>query len=346
MGDPRPDPAHAGSAARADRSHFYGRGAGGRRPPTSCSSATVAHGAARDDRARAEGAREPRALTPRRRAERAQAVHRHLMRFGDAETLATPVWEAHGTTVSAIGTRLAELWNIGTEPKATPTARWPRRGCSTRAHRSSTSSWSSSTRRPPSAWCGRCSASGPATRAAPSSSSPIPRRPARRSTRGSARTAIRASTDGEERVCYEEVVLGVHGEVAEHLDGIVAPLLIHDLPIHVWWPGDPPFGDAVFDQLVELGDRLIVDSSRFRRPPRRDAAPRRRAAAERRRRPRLAPPRLVAGADGAVLRCATLPPLPAEPVAPHHPLRGAPPPRQASPAAGRSRRRARRGDAR
>jgi glucose-6-phosphate dehydrogenase assembly protein OpcA len=58
-------------------------------------------------------------------------------------------------------------------------------------------------------------------------------------------------------------VLTVRGEAAGHLNGIVAPLLIHDLPTHVWWPGDCPFNDPVFDQLVDMGDRLIVDSSDF-----------------------------------------------------------------------------------
>jgi glucose-6-phosphate dehydrogenase assembly protein OpcA len=67
----------------------------------------------------------------------------------------------------------------------------------------------------------------------------------------------------DDQVCHEEVVLTVRGEAAEHLDGIVTPLLIHDLPTEVWWPGNPPFADGVFDQLVELGDRLIIDSSDF-----------------------------------------------------------------------------------
>jgi glucose-6-phosphate dehydrogenase assembly protein OpcA len=71
------------------------------------------------------------------------------------------------------------------------------------------------------------------------------------------------SPSGEERVCYEEVVLTVRGDAAEHLSGIVAPLLIHDLPTHVWWPGEPPWGHPVFEQLVEIADRLIVDSSDF-----------------------------------------------------------------------------------
>jgi glucose-6-phosphate dehydrogenase assembly protein OpcA len=67
----------------------------------------------------------------------------------------------------------------------------------------------------------------------------------------------------DERICYEEVILTVRGEAAEHLAGVVAPLLIHDLPTFVWWPGDPPFGHPVFDQLVELGDRLVIDSADF-----------------------------------------------------------------------------------
>jgi len=64
-------------------------------------------------------------------------------------------------------------------------------------------------------------------------------------------------------MCYEEVILTVRGEAADHLSGIVAPLLIHDLPTHVWWPSDPPFNDPVFDQLVEMGDRVLFDSADF-----------------------------------------------------------------------------------
>jgi glucose-6-phosphate dehydrogenase assembly protein OpcA len=68
---------------------------------------------------------------------------------------------------------------------------------------------------------------------------------------------------GGDRVCYEEIMLTVRGEAADHLSGVVAPLLIHDLPTHVWWPGDPPFGDPVFEQVVEMGDRVLVDSGDF-----------------------------------------------------------------------------------
>ena len=54
----------------------------------------------------------------------------------------------------------------------------------------------------------------------------------------------------------------MRGEAARHLDGIVAPLVIHDLPIEVV-AGDPPFSDPVFQQLVDLGDRLVINASDF-----------------------------------------------------------------------------------
>jgi glucose-6-phosphate dehydrogenase assembly protein OpcA len=76
-------------------------------------------------------------------------------------------------------------------------------------------------------------------------------------------THCRDGENGQGRVCFEQLALTVRGEAARHLSGIVAPLLIHDLPIDVWWPGDPPFDDPVFNQLVELGDRLVVNASDF-----------------------------------------------------------------------------------
>ena len=41
-----------------------------------------------------------------------QAVHRRLMRFGEAESLATPMWEERDTSVRAIAGHLASLWDV------------------------------------------------------------------------------------------------------------------------------------------------------------------------------------------------------------------------------------------
>lgn len=76
-------------------------------------------------------------------------------------------------------------------------------------------------------------------------------------------THCRDGENGHSRICFEQLALTVRGEAARHLDGVVAPLVIHDLPTDVWWPGAPPFDDPVFDQLVEIGDRLIVNSTDF-----------------------------------------------------------------------------------
>jgi glucose-6-phosphate dehydrogenase assembly protein OpcA len=61
--------------------------------------------------------------------------------------------------------------------------------------------------------------------------------------------------------CAETIHLTCGGESGRHLDAIVAPLLIHDLPVTVWWPDEPSFGSAPVNDLLEMADRLIVDGS-------------------------------------------------------------------------------------
>ena len=51
------------------------------------------------------------------------------------------------------------------------------------------------------------------------------------------------------------------GETGRHLFGLVAPLLIHDLPVTVWWPGEPLLGSQPVRELLESTDRLVVDGS-------------------------------------------------------------------------------------
>jgi hypothetical protein len=62
-------------------------------------------------------------------------------------------------------------------------------------------------------------------------------------------------------VCAETIFLSCGGESGRHLGAIIAPLLIHDLPVTVWWPGDPPFGSPAAHELLEMADRLVVDGS-------------------------------------------------------------------------------------
>ena len=64
--------------------------------------------------------------------------------------------------------------------------------------------------------------------------------------------------------CAETVHLTCGGEAGRHLDAIIAPLLIHDLPVTVWWPDEPQFGSEPVNDLLAMADRLVVDGSGWR----------------------------------------------------------------------------------
>jgi glucose-6-phosphate dehydrogenase assembly protein OpcA len=64
-------------------------------------------------------------------------------------------------------------------------------------------------------------------------------------------------------VCTEQLLIKAGGELAQHPARIVSPLLIHDLPAVLWWPDDPSFGTRPFREIVEVADRLLVDSGTF-----------------------------------------------------------------------------------
>jgi glucose-6-phosphate dehydrogenase assembly protein OpcA len=192
-------------------------------------------------------------------ARRALAVHRRLMRFGKAETIVAEPWVERDTSVEAIAAHLAQLW---TSPANGDDSRVTEKGMSharasvlnlivmvpdeESASRVVETMIGLGVRHPSRAiiLVADPRAGGPTISA-------------------SITAHCQDGAAGAERICFEVVVLTVHGEAAEHLSGIVAPLLIHDLPTHIWWPGDPPFTDPIFDQLIEMGDRLVVDSDEF-----------------------------------------------------------------------------------
>ncbi len=72
-----------------------------------------------------------------------------------------------------------------------------------------------------------------------------------------------STPESKEVVCLEQVRLRAAGETARHLEGIILPLLLPDLPVFLWWIGEPP---EETDALLQSCDRLIVDSTGFREP--------------------------------------------------------------------------------
>ncbi|MEU8588733.1 glucose-6-phosphate dehydrogenase assembly protein OpcA [Streptomyces sp. NPDC048664] len=56
----------------------------------------------------------------------------------------------------------------------------------------------------------------------------------------------------------ETVVLRTYGEVSDHADSVVLPLLLPDAPVVVWWPVDAPANPSK-DPLGALAQRRITD---------------------------------------------------------------------------------------
>ena len=67
----------------------------------------------------------------------------------------------------------------------------------------------------------------------------------------------------ERSICSEVIELRLHGTRAKAPASIVEPLLISDLPVFLRWRGEPPWGSPELEQLVDLTDRLIVDSTEW-----------------------------------------------------------------------------------
>ncbi|MET9061672.1 MULTISPECIES: glucose-6-phosphate dehydrogenase assembly protein OpcA [Streptomyces] len=77
------------------------------------------------------------------------------------------------------------------------------------------------------------------------------------------RERTRSRLDAEVRVgseagTGETVVLRTYGEVSDHADSVVLPLLLPDAPVVVWWPVDAPENPSK-DPLGALAQRRITD---------------------------------------------------------------------------------------
>jgi glucose-6-phosphate dehydrogenase assembly protein OpcA len=90
----------------------------------------------------------------------------------------------------------------------------------------------------------------------------------------SARDALDAEVDlrcfahrgPEQTVCSEVIVIRLRGNRAAAPASVVEPLLVSDLPVFLRWRGVLPHGAPELEQLVDVADRLIVDSDEWPDP--------------------------------------------------------------------------------
>lgn len=78
-----------------------------------------------------------------------------------------------------------------------------------------------------------------------------------------AELSIRCFPVGDRAVCGEVIELALRGSRSQAPASIVLPLLVSDLPVFCRWRGEPPFGASPFEQLVDIVDRLVVDTAEW-----------------------------------------------------------------------------------
>jgi Glucose-6-phosphate dehydrogenase subunit len=64
----------------------------------------------------------------------------------------------------------------------------------------------------------------------------------------------------EKEICSEVISIRLCGNRAAAPASVVTPLLVPDLPVFLRWRGPLPFGAQELEQMVDVVDRLVVDS--------------------------------------------------------------------------------------
>jgi len=82
-------------------------------------------------------------------------------------------------------------------------------------------------------------------------------------TQGQVSGFCRLEAAGDLQICCEQLVIAASGRAVQELPNSALALLVPDLPVALWWTGQPPFGTEFFERLESLSDKLIVDSLDF-----------------------------------------------------------------------------------
>ena len=71
---------------------------------------------------------------------------------------------------------------------------------------------------------------------------------------------------GGKQICGEEVTIEAAGPAVGRIASAVAPLLVPDVPVFLWWRDIPHDDDRLFARLAGLSDRVVIDSAACDRP--------------------------------------------------------------------------------
>ncbi len=63
-----------------------------------------------------------------------------------------------------------------------------------------------------------------------------------------------------EQICCEQIMLRAEGEAVQEIPVILAPLIVPDVPVFLWWRSEMQ-ERSIFSELLEFADRVIIDSA-------------------------------------------------------------------------------------
>lgn len=79
-------------------------------------------------------------------------------------------------------------------------------------------------------------------------------------------TRCQLSPRGAKQICGEQITIEAGGGAVQTAWTAVAPLLVPDVPVFLWWKDIPHYDDKLFDRLAALADRVVIDSASFDNP--------------------------------------------------------------------------------
>jgi glucose-6-phosphate dehydrogenase assembly protein OpcA len=65
------------------------------------------------------------------------------------------------------------------------------------------------------------------------------------------------------KVCSEHVILVASPRMLRRLPNVVLPLLLSDLPVVFWWPGEPALREPLLYDMLRPANRFVVDTLGF-----------------------------------------------------------------------------------
>jgi glucose-6-phosphate dehydrogenase assembly protein OpcA len=86
-----------------------------------------------------------------------------------------------------------------------------------------------------------------------------------------ATAAVSAATRGSGPaldIVLEEIAIRMPGSGFSAMPGLIRPLLVNDLPSHLFWGAPWPEDERTFDGMAQLCDHVVVDTRRFSTPQR------------------------------------------------------------------------------